>query len=222
MKKILFPALAAVSLFAALAGSDASAQTLSPATAITFVPQVAIECANPGSHQDVAKTPILKNTTGSVIPKGKILRWRSTDGDYGSVQLQSDLAPGAVVRGLGDAGNGYQCTASFSAGAPDLTIVSAKWTTATTVAVQVRNLNAFAGAAPSVVRVQSMSCSGLQLAAKDSAEIALAKGETKTVILSVPAWTGKSYLRVTADATKKVWESNEGNNVSEDMGSCVH
>src|SRR4051812_30742897 len=35
----------------------------------------ALTCSNPGSQQDVAKEPILKNTTGATLAKGTTIYW---------------------------------------------------------------------------------------------------------------------------------------------------
>jgi len=73
---------------------------------------VVLECRNPGSHQDVAKTPIIKNTSGQQLPIGHTISWSSSDGDSGQVTLQAPLAPDSEVQGLGTAGQVYNCVAS--------------------------------------------------------------------------------------------------------------
>lgn len=73
--------------------------------------KVSLGCKNPGSHQDVAKTPSITNTTGKILKKGAKLSWSATDGDKGVVTLQNDLAPNASVQAMGSAGNGYSCQA---------------------------------------------------------------------------------------------------------------
>ena len=62
---------------------------------ITQLSTVFVGCSNPGSSQDVAKTPSLKNTTSYAVPKGSVLNWSANDGDKGSVTLASDRAPSA-------------------------------------------------------------------------------------------------------------------------------
>ena len=70
-----------------------------------------LECRNPGSHQDVAKTPIIKNTSGKTIPAGEKMSWSSSDGDYRQIDVQQNLAPDMEIQGLGSAGNSYSCAA---------------------------------------------------------------------------------------------------------------
>lgn len=75
---------------------------------------VILECKNPGTHQDVAKTPQIKNTTNTVIPKGHKIHWGASDGDKGVITLDKGLglAAGQTVQGLGKAWQVYTCTAS--------------------------------------------------------------------------------------------------------------
>ena len=73
---------------------------------------VQLGCRNPGSHQDVAKTPIIKNTTGQELPIGHKISWSSSDGDYGQITLQEPLPPNMEVQGIGTAGQVYTCVAS--------------------------------------------------------------------------------------------------------------
>ena len=73
--------------------------------------KVAMTCKNPGSHQDVAKTPDITNSTGKLLKKGAKVNWTSSDGDKGTITLDKDLAAGASVRGLGSAGQSYTCQA---------------------------------------------------------------------------------------------------------------
>ena len=75
--------------------------------------KVALGCKNPGTHQDIAKTPSLINTTSSTLAKGKWLYWSATDGDQGSLQLQAALPPQGSVDVQGAPGNGYNCSAWY-------------------------------------------------------------------------------------------------------------
>ena len=72
---------------------------------------VNLKCYNPGSSQDVLKTPYIKNTTGKIIKAGSKISWRSSDGDQGSITLTKDLPPNQEVQGSGQAGGTYTCTA---------------------------------------------------------------------------------------------------------------
>jgi len=58
--------------------------------------------------------------------------------------------------------------------------------------------------------------------AYDSAPLAIAGGQVKAVTVPATFVAGKAYLRITADATTKVLERNEVNNVMDGSGSCIH
>ena len=95
MKKIVVSALLATALSAAFVstGTEVSAKERK---AIRFGTQVPIQCKNPGSSQDVNKTPSLINTTGVTIPKGQTLFWETNGSDKGgNIHLTADLLPGA-------------------------------------------------------------------------------------------------------------------------------
>jgi subtilase family serine protease len=191
---------------------------------ITLGTSIALSCSNPGSHQDVAKTPILKNITTAPIKAGQTVHWKASDGDYGSMKLQADLAPGASISTIGKPGQSYTCTSNFFTSA-DLTVQSAQFTYGFAGAnVTVQNLDSWVDAPPSIVRVEVVSCNGgAVLASADSSAVALAKGQSKT--LSVPfasAPSGRKYLRVRADANKQVIERNEANNLLDDYNSCLY
>jgi hypothetical protein len=72
---------------------------------------VILQCRNYGGQQDVSKNPDIINITQQIIPKGKTLYWKSTDGDSGSVVLDKALAPGGKVGVNGKAGQSYTCSA---------------------------------------------------------------------------------------------------------------
>jgi len=153
-----------------------------------------------------------------------VVQWKASGGDHGAVTLENDLLPGKTVQGLGQAGQNYTCTADFSAGHPDLKIKSAQWGANNTVTVQVQNLNVFTAAGPSVTRLQVKNCSFNVLATVDSPEVAIGKGETKTLTFNVPAnvVSGNNFFYIKADATAKVFEKDENNNVFDAAGSCIH
>jgi len=210
----------------AYASGDAPISTVqrapvTPIVQLSLGTSIAISCSNPGSHQDVSKQPILKNTAGATIKKGTLLTWKATDGDSGSVKLEADLPPNGTVTAMGSAGNGYQCTAGFFS-KPDLAIKTAQWATQTSINVQVQNLDGFVDAKPSIVHLEVYSCSNQLLASADSPLVAIGKGETKTLAMAVPATSGKRYLKVKADSTMLVSEKNEANNVMDTMDSCVY
>jgi hypothetical protein len=75
-------------------------------------PMLTLQCKNPGSHQDVGKTPNITNTTNQTLAKGRDIYWKSSDGDKGVIELDAPLAPGQSISGLGAAGQSYNCTAS--------------------------------------------------------------------------------------------------------------
>ena len=203
---------------------DAAADvSVGNAAVVTAAQRISLPCTNDGSHQDVAKNPAIHNNLRVTVPKGTVIQWKSSDGDHGAVTLESDLLPGKQVQALGQPGQNYTCTADFPPGHPDLTIKSGQWGPSNTVTVQVQNLNPFAAAAASVTRVEVKSCSSFTVVAKqDSAEVPIGKGETKTLTFTMPPNTGSVFLRVTADATSKVLEKSEANNVSDAAGTCVH
>jgi len=186
---------------------------------LTFGTSVALSCSNPGSHQDVAKTPIIKNTTTATLKAGQSVSWKSSDGDYGTLKLSADLPPGGTVSALGKPGNSYTCSSSFRTN-PDLTIGYAKFTSSSSVEIQVKNLDSWVGAGSSVVKLEVMSCSGQVLSSSVSSAMSLAKGESKTFSMSATHAPG-SYLRVTADAKQQVLEKNEKNNIADGINSCI-
>ena len=221
MKKIVVSALLATACVAAFVSTGTTA-TAKERQAIVLGTAVPIQCTNPGSSQDVAKTPSLINTTGIAIPAGQMLFWKTNGSDPGgSIRLTAALQPGASVMVQGGAGNGYTCTASF-ARMPDLMPSKVQWQGNSSLAVDVTNTDPWVMADPAVMRVEIMSCSGDVLQKYDSAPVALGKGEKKSLVFPATFVPGKAYLRVTADATKKVMEHSETNNVYDGSGSCIH
>lgn len=73
--------------------------------------KVYLTCQNPGTHQDVAKTPTITNNSRRNVPFNTTIYWNATDGDSGTTK--GPLAVGASKQVLGSAGNGYSCTAYF-------------------------------------------------------------------------------------------------------------
>ncbi len=224
MKKLL-SLLAPIAVASAVVSPAPSAEAqiivAAPLTPISGLVSVAVGCKNPGSSQDVAKTPILTNTSSSAIPKGRTLSWKSSDGDKGSLTLAADLAPGASIRVQGTAGNAYTCSASFIA-SPDLTIQQPSWNATKGLSVKVANLDKHASAKASTVRVELRSCAGGALLS--SAEVqapSLAAGGITSVYVPVNPPSTKFYLRIAADAKKVIAESNETNNVFDAYQSCI-
>ena len=109
MKSKLFSILMILAAAAALL-LPASAQ-ISPDRRVLKMRPVQLDCANPGGHQDVAKTPMVTNNTGKPIKKGTRLTWTASDGDKGQMILDSDLATGARVEMRGHPGQNYTCQA---------------------------------------------------------------------------------------------------------------
>jgi len=71
---------------------------------------------------DVAKTPIIRNTTGKWLAKDTKINWPSSDGDQGTIILQTALSPFSSgelnppgiddeIQGIWKAGQIYTCTA---------------------------------------------------------------------------------------------------------------
>jgi hypothetical protein len=80
---------------------------------ITRIPMTQLQCSNPGGQQDVAKEPVITNTTSKTLPKGQKIYWKSSDSDKGTLTLDAPLAPGKSVIDRGHAGpQSYTCTAS--------------------------------------------------------------------------------------------------------------
>lgn len=73
--------------------------------------KVSLTCANPGTHQDVAKTPRITNSTSHAISATTKVYWTASDGDHGFVQ--GPFAINETKSGLGSAGNGYTCQAYY-------------------------------------------------------------------------------------------------------------
>jgi hypothetical protein len=183
---------------------------------------VALGCSNPGSQQDIAKTPVIKNTTAAPIPRGKSLTWKSSDGDTGSVTLAQDLAPGDSISGAGKPAPAYTCTARFYAGLPDLVVVRANFTSGVTVTV--KNTNPWVDASPSSVRFELLKCSdnGTLLSSR-AGPLPIAAGTTQKFSTSSKKPKGsRSHWRVTIDIDRRVAESNESNNVWANRSICVH
>lgn len=180
---------------------------------------VEIGCKNPGSHQDVEKSPELKNTTGKTIPKGTTLRWKATDGDTGTVKLTSSLAPNGTVAVSGSAGNAYSCTANFSAGPPDLQPAGFVKTRGTLA--KIRNNNTFFSAGASAIKVEVVECGSLEVlsSAVSGAKEVAAGGFG---YYPIPALQSDDHFyRITADATGKVREGDEKNNVWANTDQCI-
>ena len=220
MKKIVVSGLLALG-FAAIALSPETSASAKDRIAIQLGSSVSLGCQNPGSSQDVEKTPIIKNTTGVKLDKGHIIWWHTNGGETEHFALAADLLPGATTLGSGGPGNGYSCTANIFS-MPDLIPSKVEWLGTTALKVDVKNLDPFVPSEAAVTRLEVMSCSGDVLQTYDSAPMTFAKNEAKTITFPAKFVPGKAYLRITADATKKVLERNETNNVYDGSGSCVH
>jgi hypothetical protein len=227
MKKLLsLSLLASVAVAAAVVApaprveAQIIAQLPPGGVSLSIVP-ITIACKNPGSSQDVAKTPVLTNSTSHPIAKGKTLTWKSSDGDGGSLKLDADLLPGASIKAMGKAGNGYTCSSTYLAN-PDLTVTNAMPSSSGYV-VKVQNLDKHAWAPASTVRIDFLSCSGGAVVATAQGKVdSLFAGGSASVVVATPKPL-KTYIRVTADAAKQVVEGNEGNNVwTESMNGCLY
>jgi len=219
MKKIVVTGLLSLSLACAFLAPENKAlatERIAPQLGST----VDLQCSNPGSSQDVSKTPIIKNTSGAALKKDYLVFWRTNSGDKGSFRLDADLAPNGTVLAHGGPGNGYTCTANILSRA-DLVPTTAVWQGTTAVKVDVSNLDPWIAAEASTVRLEVMACSGQVLQSYDSAPLTFAKNEAKSLTFNAKFVPGKTYLRVTADATSKVLERNEKNNVLDGASSCV-
>jgi hypothetical protein len=199
--------------------STALAPTSASAGILTSVP---ITCTNPGSSQDVAKTPSLVNSTSTKIPAGKMVFFKASDGDVGTLLLPADLLPGASVKLQGaKPGQVYTCTGSFYSQA-DLVVAKASMGM-TSATVDIRNMNPWVDAVPSTVRLQVINCSGntVQKTVYSTA-MPVPKSSIRTVTFPVTS-VGRVYFKVLADGQKVVPESNEYNNEFESShNSCLY
>lgn len=233
MKKAL-AALGAMMIGSMLAGT-AGAEVPGPAPTIRPIvplPSVGITalvqlpCAGPGASDVVFRKHSIKNTTGSVIPKGTQIHWTASDKNkpdkgVGTVTLTADLAPNATVD-VTEPGqtNGYTCTAGFYPTA-DLAVKSVQWTNATTATVVIQNVSSFADAGASTLHVESLKCLATKVNAVDAQVPAIPKGGGSTTVTVTIAKAGADYLQATANATNSIPESNRANNVgkSPEFGS---
>lgn len=214
-------AIAALGLVTATLSANADAQiVIVPGWSLgTAVP---ITCKNPGSSQDVVKTPYLVNSTTATMKKGQSVSWATSDGERGTHTLAADLPPGGQIKLQGSKpGNAYTCNASFFSKA-DLTVAKAAWASPSAIAVSFTNKDPWVGAGSSVARVEIVSCSGSVLKSMEQTTPAFGPGETKTLSISATMPAGKHYLRVIADNGKVISESNESNNVWDAINSCVY
>jgi|GEM_PF-4964745 len=213
----------AVFALAASGATDARADDVKPLRMIPLPSFVSIECSNPGSAQDVAKTPVLKNTAQTTLYKGQRIRWSASDGDVGDVTLTADLPPGATVKAMGKPGQAYTCSSSYVA-QPDLKIRQAKLLSTKEALVEVQNADPYAAAGNSQVLFELRSCqTDAVLATSKSAPVSLAKGEYKALTFGIAQpFSGKTYVRAVADVEKVISESNEANNLWDGQRGCVY
>lgn len=205
------------------ASRDANAQIrINPGTIAALGTEIQLACSNPGSRQDVGKTPILKNTTGATIPKGYSVSWMASDGDGGTITLAADLPVNAEIRGQGKPGQAYRCTSSFFT-KPDLVIKKAAFQGASSASFELANIDPFVDAGKSIARVEVVSCSSnAVLASAETSGVAVTKGQSVPLTLSFSPTSGKRYLRVRADANSAVYERSETNNVWDTQNSCLY
>lgn len=98
-------------------GSDELSRDYPPTDQSGYLPTdfIALACNSPGTHQDVAKTPRITNTTEYLLPGSHNISWTSDDGDGGIIELQQPLAPGKTVDAAGKKpGQTYSCFAVTS------------------------------------------------------------------------------------------------------------
>jgi hypothetical protein len=217
--------LGVLAMGAAIVGFSMTSTEEATAGSIPLPTFVSVQCSNPGSSQDVAKTPAIKNTSLTTLYKGQRINWYASDGDLGQVTLGADLPPGATVKAMGKAGNGYTCTSSYVA-MPDLKIRQAKVVSSTEAMVEVQNADPYSTAPGSAVLFELRSCNtNAVLATSKSANIALGKGEFKAITFALPATAqvpGRKYVRAVADVDARVSESNEQNNLWNSQSSCLY
>ncbi len=186
---------------------------------LTFGTSVPLGCKNPGSHQDVGKTPTILNTTGATLRAGQTLHWTATDGDKGTIKLQTDVAPNGTVQVIGAAGQSYQCTAHFLT-SPDLVAKDARWASSEEATVTIGNADAWLDAPASVALLETVSCGGQVLATREI-PLSVQKKSTTSAFKIPMKREPKAYLRLTVDAKKQILEKDETNNVFSDSDGCV-
>jgi hypothetical protein len=183
---------------------------------------VELDCSNPGTQQDTAKTPSIRNTSAAAIPRGRSVLWRASDGDHGGVTLGQDLLPGDSVRGTGKPARVlYTCSASFHAGMPDLVVAEANVEAAPSAVIQ--NANPWLDAGAPRVRFELLRCSDdTVLAVKNAGPLPVAAGakQTFTAEIKKPWKSPPAYFRISADFDRRVAESNEKNNVWSNASAC--
>jgi hypothetical protein len=218
---ILGPAVLLVSLFAG-ARSQVPPPEAPPRSRPDPGGWVNLDCSNPGTQQDTAKTPSIRNTTAAAIPRGRSVLWKASDGDHGGVTLGQDLSPGDSVRGTGKPARGvYTCSASFHAGMPDLVVLEASVDAAPSAVVQ--NTNPWLDAGATRARFELLRCSDDNvLAAKNVGPLQVAAGgkQTFTADIAKPWKSPPAYFRISADFDRRVTESNERNNVWSNRSAC--
>jgi hypothetical protein len=226
MKRIFGLALAAAS-FAIIPSAGAQERVQLSGGLVTgpillLETPVAIACKNPGSSQDVAKTPWLTNNTAAKIPAGKTVFFKASDGDSGSQKLAADLLPGASVKMMGaKAGQVYTCTGSFNSQA-DLVVSKASMGMAAAM-VDIANQNPWVDASANPVRIDIINCSGNTIQKTVySTPLAVPHASVRTVTIPVTS-VGRTYFKVYADGKGMVAETNEGNNVyTSSLNSCLY
>jgi hypothetical protein len=223
MNRLLGLALAALSLSVIPSANAQERVDLSQPSSLMTVPLTLapIQCKNPGSSQDIAKTPYLVNATSSAIPTGTMLFWKSSDGDSGEYKLTAPLAPNASVKMMGKAGQVYTCQGSLTSW-PDLVVKKAS-VGASSAVIEIANTDAYADANASVAKIELFSCSSgnLQTSAI-SVPLTVPKGSTRTFTIPV-THSGRVFIRATADAQKSVSEKSEFNNTwAETMNACLY
>lgn len=204
-----------------LGGSTSPVITTGPILDVPITaPVIAVGCASPGGSQDVAKTPVLKNTASVALAKGTTITWKSSDGDSGKVVLAADLAVGATVKAQGTkAGNGYTCSANYVA-RPDLKVKKVWLSGPMQATVELANLDPYADAPASKIRLDIGLCNTNMTQTLESSPVAVGKGQTKLVTFDYPAMFGTTRYQAWADIGDSVKESFEQNNVWYDYNLC--
>ena len=224
MKTIRVAALFAVGFAAAALAPTTPAAAETVRHRINIGTDVPLQCAPGAPGAKGGWNTNVTNTTGATIPKGVRIDWVTSNQDpiHNHFVLAADLPPGGQAPSPGGSGPGYTCTAKMSSMA-DLVPWKAEWqANNSSVKVEVKDLDPWVAAEPSVARVEVMSCGGQVLQTYDSVPFTVAKGSIASVTIPATFVPGKTYLRLTVDATSKVLERSETNNVMDASGSCIH
>lgn len=154
----------------------------------------------------------IQNTKKSPLRPGVVVKWRSSDGDGGEYKLQFDVLSGSSLFLQGKVNPAHFTCVAYFESQPDLIVSSAVRGTSA-VSVTLANLDDWTDALPSLARVRLFDCDTRKVVFDGmSLPAPVPHKGTAVVKVPIPATLGpRLYMKVNADATNKVAESNENN-----------